>query len=109
MSTKAFLNYSPQRIVGNNFVPAYQLERFKPHRHRVLNLYKNAYRALEVQWKERGWLWVQNKDKYNFCYERTLLRARFDTNKSVTNLAKATELLKGNTFFQDFLEFSWIF
>ena len=33
-------------------------------------------------------------DNWHEHYERVLLRARFDQNKSITSLAKATELLK---------------
>ena len=47
----------------------------------------------------KNWIGKQDefpvKNMHDFCYERTLLRARFEENKHVTNLAKATELLKG--------------
>merc|ERR1712002_351513 len=93
MATKSFLKYSQTQVHGGNIIPGYQLARFKPHRHRVLNLYKKAWRSLE-----KNWIGKQDefpvKNMHDFCYERTLLRARFEENKHVTNLAKATELLK---------------
>ena len=94
MATRGSLKYGGQ-VIGHNMVPAYQLYRFKPHRHRVLNLYKKAWRALESHDADAQFynpFWVDN----SFCFERTVLRARFDENKHVTSLAKATELLKGN-------------
>merc|ERR1712227_496345 len=92
MATRGSLKYGGQ-VIGHNMVPAYQLYRFKPHRHRVLNLYKKAWRALESHDSDAQFyspFWVDN----SFCFERTVLRARFDENKHVTSLAKATELLK---------------
>ena len=96
MATRGSLKYGGQ-VIGHNMVPAYQLYRFKPHRHRVLNLYKKAWRALESHDSDAQFyspFWVDN----SFCFERTVLRARFDENKHVTSLAKATELLKGQRF-----------
>lgn len=93
MATRGSLKYGGQ-LIGHNFVPSYQVYRFTPHRHRVLNLYKKAYRALESHDVDNG---VHNAifwTDHVFCFERTVMRARFDENKHVTSLAKATELLK---------------
>ena len=93
MATRASLKYGTQ-LIGHNFVPAYQVARFKPHRHRVLDLYKKAYRSLSSYNMDNHHFQLYKTD-YAFCFERTVLRARFDENKHVTSLAKATELLKG--------------
>jgi len=92
MATRASLKYGTQ-LIGHNFVPAYQVARFKPHRHRVLDLYKKAYRSLSSYNMDNHHFQLYKTD-YAFCFERTVLRARFDENKHVTSLAKATELLK---------------
>ena len=97
MATRGSLKYGGQ-LIGHNFVPSYQVYRFTPHRHRVLNLYKKAYRALESHDVDNG---VHNAifwTDHVFCFERTVMRARFDENKHVTSLAKATELLKGDSY-----------
>merc|ERR1712113_1002684 len=75
MGTKGTLQYCASKISGGNMVPGSQLERFKPHRHRVLNLYKQSLRQM-------------------VAFESTLIRQRFEANKHVKNLGKATELLK---------------
>jgi NADH dehydrogenase (ubiquinone) 1 beta subcomplex subunit 9 len=93
MATKATLQYGGQ-LIGHNFHPAYQLYRFTPHRHRVLNLYKKCWRTLKAHDTDQSTMTMFGVDA-TYCFERTVMRARFDENKHVTSLAKATELLKG--------------
>ena len=95
MATRAAPRYNPSIVQGSGIVPSYNLERFRPHRVRVLNLYKQGIRTINTNWLERGTLY-RGPDSWHEHYERVLLRARFDQNKSITSLAKATELLKGN-------------
>ena len=93
MATRGSLKYGGQ-LIGHNFIPSYQVYRFTPHRHRVLNLYKKALRSLashDTDQQTQAPFWCDNA----YCFERTVMRARFDENKHVTSLAKATELLKG--------------
>ena len=94
MATKASLKYSGTQIVGHGIVPGYQLARFRPHRHRVLNLYKKALRNIQQDFfdtKDK----IRRNSQHDFRFEAILLRSQFDANKHITSLAKATQLLKG--------------
>ena len=95
MATKAALKYSGTQIQGHGVVPAYQLARFRPHRHRVLNLYKKANRKIQQDFMDNKDNTRRNSD-HDFRFEAVLLRSQFDANKHITSLAKATQLLKGN-------------
>lgn len=101
MATKSALKYSGTQIQGHGIVPGYQLARFRPHRHRVLNLYKKAMRLVQkdmVDTRDN----IRRTSDHDFRFEAVLLRSQFDANKHVTSLAKATQLLKGKTWFQKF-------
>ena len=94
MATKSALKYSGTQIQGHGIVPGYQLARFRPHRHRVLNLYKKAMRLVQkdmVDTRDN----IRRTSDHDFRFEAVLLRSQFDANKHVTSLAKATQLLKG--------------
>ena len=52
-----------------NVVPVGSLYKFVSHKRRVLSLYKRAQRHLESHCIRHG--------RATYCYERTLLRARF--------------------------------
>ena len=45
---------------------------------------------------------IRRTSDHDFRFEAVLLRSQFDANKHVTSLAKATQLLKGKTWFQKF-------
>ena len=98
MATKGTLQYCASKISGGNMVPGSQLERFKPHRHRVLNLYKQSLRQMDAFWGTRSPGQMANVPYHLVAYESTLIRQRFEANKHVKNLGKATELLKGNLY-----------
>merc|ERR1711935_849861 len=85
MATKGNLAYCASKLSGGNMVPGNHLERFKPYRHRVLNLYKQSLRQMDR---------MCNVPYHQMALEMTLLRARFEENKHIKSLAKATELLK---------------
>ena len=87
--------YCATKVHGGGIVSGFQLERFKPHRHRVLNLYKRALGLIEFQWGSSFALNTATPAYHMIPYEQALLRARFENNKHITNLGKATELLKG--------------
>ena len=97
MATRANPLYCATKIHGGNVVPAYQLERFKPHRHRVLELYKKSLRQLELHWGVRTIHGSSTVPYHMIAYEGALIRARFEQNKHVKSLGKATELLKGES------------
>nr|XP_002130843.1 NADH dehydrogenase [ubiquinone] 1 beta subcomplex subunit 9-like [Ciona intestinalis] len=70
-------------------VPAGSLYKFLSHKRKVLSLYKRSLRHLEC--------WCADQYGYGrtgFCYERTLLRARFDKYKNETDFKRATQLLR---------------
>ncbi len=94
MATKSALKYSGTQIQGGGIVSGYQLARFRPHRHRVLNLYKKAQRMLQKDIMDPA-MFFQKPNDADLRFEATLLRAQFDGNKHITSLAKATQLLKG--------------
>ena len=103
MSSNAALKAGGQ-IIGHQFVPAYQVARFLPHRHRVLKLYKKAWRSISAH-NVDAYVMRPYLSTHIMCFEHAVLRARFDENKHVTSLAKATELLKGIRMLQR--EFHW--
>jgi len=92
MATNGALKAGGQ-IIGHQFVPAYQVARFLPHRHRVLKLYKKAWRSISAH-NVDAYVMRPYLSTHIMCFEHAVLRARFDENKHVTSLAKATELLK---------------
>jgi len=106
MASRGTMRHGTQ-LLGHNFVPAYQVWRFTPHRHKVLRLYKKAYRALSSYDTDNCGI-LPYTDQSSFCFERTILRARFDENKHVTSLARATELLKGKLMLELFLEHTFL-
>jgi len=69
-----------------NAVPVGNLYKFVSHKRRVLSLYKRAQRHLESHCIRHG--------RATYCYERTLLRARFDKFKNEDDPVIATEILK---------------
>ena len=95
MATKSALKYSGTQIQGHGIVPGYQLARFRPHRHRVLNLYKKSLRNIQQDFMDHKDNTRRNS-QHDFRFEAVLLRSQFDANKHITSLAKATQLLKGN-------------
>ena len=95
MATKGNLAYCASKLSGGNMVPGNHLERFKPHRHRVLNLYKQSLRQMDRMWGSYSPGGMCNVPYHQMALEMTLLRARFEENKHIKSLAKATELLKG--------------
>lgn len=99
MATNGALKAGGQ-IIGHQFVPAYQVARFLPHRHRVLKLYKKAWRSISAH-NVDAYVMRPYLSTHIMCFEHAVLRARFDENKHVTSLAKATELLKGKKWLKE--------
>uniref|UniRef100_UPI00193ABF2F NADH dehydrogenase [ubiquinone] 1 beta subcomplex subunit 9-like n=1 Tax=Styela clava TaxID=7725 RepID=UPI00193ABF2F len=69
-----------------NAVKASSLYRFMTHKRKVLSLYKKSLRHLEA--------WCYNLGRPHYCYERTLLRARFDQHKDEPSENRAAQLLR---------------
>ena len=69
-----------------NAVPANSLYKFLSHKQKVLSLYKRAQRHLESHCAPYG--------RATYCYERTLLRARFDKYKDEKDPIVASQIVK---------------